>query len=158
VAPALKGADSITQGEQIMKLANVYMARAAMNQLVQAKLSPKVAYRVLKFAKKFEVEFGIVDAQRVALLREVSGAKEGKDAKIEPNTPEMATFVQEFNPILDTDSDMEVCPLKFDVLLEALDAEEGNKLSASDLAILEPLFESDEAASDIKVLDKPDGK
>jgi len=127
-----------------MKLANVYMAKAAMNQLTQAKLSPKVAYRVLKFAKKFEAEFGIVEAQRIALLREISGAKDGEDAKIEPNTPEMATFVQGFNPVLDTDSEMAVCPLKFDALLEALGVEDGNKLSAQDLAALEPLFESDE--------------
>ena len=127
-----------------MKLANVFMAKEAMSQLAQAKLAPKVAYRVLKFAKKFEAEFGIVESQRVAILREVAEVKEGEDAKIEPGTPEMTSFFEKFAPVLDTDCELEACPLKFDALMDALDSEEGNVLSAQDLALLEPLFESDE--------------
>ena len=127
-----------------MKLANVYMARAAMNQLVQAKLSPKVAYRVLKFTRKFDVEFAIIEGQRSKLIRDISGTKEGENASIENGTPEMAEFFKKFAPILDTDCDLELCPLKFDALMDALDSEEGNVLSAQDLALLEPLFESDE--------------
>ena len=127
-----------------MKLANVYMARAAMNQLVQAKLSPKVAYRVLKFTRKFDVEFAIIEGQRSKLIRDISGTKEGENASIENGTPEMAEFFKKFAPILGTDCDLELCPLKFDALMDALDSEEGNVLSAQDLALLEPLFESDE--------------
>jgi len=131
-------------GDRVMKLGNVFAAKSALGRLVALRMPSKVAYRVLKFTRKFDIEFGVVEEQRVKLIREVTGAKEGEDAKIENGTPEMTSFFEKFAPVLDTDCELEACPLKFDALMDALDSEEGNVLSAQDLALLEPLFESDE--------------
>jgi hypothetical protein len=131
-----------------MKLANVFGGNAAVGRLATAKLPPKVAYRVLKFARKFEAEFAIVEKQRIALLRDATGAKENEEISLKPDDPKFAEFVEKFNEVLGMDSDLEVCPLKFDTLIDSLDLEDDNVLSAQDLAVLEPFFESDEKLMD----------
>lgn len=127
-----------------MKLGNVFAAKDALARLAALRMPSKIAYRVLKFTRKFDVEFGVVEQQRSSLIREITGAKEGENASIANDSPDLAKFFEKFGPVLDTDCELEVCPLKFDDLMEALDSEEGNVLSAQDLALLEPLFESDE--------------
>jgi len=127
-----------------MKLANFYAAIGAMNKLAKASLAPKAAYSVLKFMRKFEVEAQIVDKQNDAIIHEICGTKPGEASSVTPGTPEFNTYMEKFSVVLDTDSDLEVCPLKFSALLDALEAEEGNVLSAQDLALMEVFFEADE--------------
>jgi len=127
-----------------MKLGTVFAAKEALVRLVALRMPSKVAYRVLKFSRKFDVEFGVVDEQRQKAIHEATGTKDGEDAAIENGTPEMATFFEKFAPALEVECELALCPLKFSELLDAIDAEEGNSLSAQDLALLEPLFESDE--------------
>jgi hypothetical protein len=127
-----------------MRLANVFGGNAAVGRLATAKLPAKVAYRVLKFARKFEAEFAIVEKQRIALLRDATGAKENEEISLKTDDPKFAEFVEKFNEVLGTESDLALCPLKFEVLLDALESDDGNVLSAQDLAVLEPFFETDE--------------
>ena len=139
-------------GEESMKLANVFAAKDALGRLGESKLPPKVAYRVLKFAKKFESELAIVDKQRNALIMEVSGAKEGESITLDAGTPQFDEFVAKFNEVLMTDSELALCPLKMDALMDALEAVEGNTLSMQDIALLEVFFESNEEAPPLKVV------
>ena len=125
-----------------MKLGIVFTAKDALSRLAALKMPSKVAYRVLKFTRKFDVEFGVVEEQRSKLIREITGVKAGENASIKNGTPEMATFSEKFAPLLDMDCELELCPLKFEALMDAVDSEEGNALSAQDLSLLEPLFES----------------
>jgi|GEM_PF-6651939 len=128
-----------------MKLSSVFMARGALARLATLRLKPsQVAYKVLKFSRKFDSEVSIIERQRTKLIMDITGAKEGENAQIKQGTPEMKDFFEKFAPILDTDCELGLCPLKFGALLDAVDTDEGNALSAQDLALLEPLFESDE--------------
>jgi len=127
-----------------MKLANVFAAHAAVTRLATLKMTPKVAYDVLKFSRQFDAEHLIVEKQRVALVREKSGAGEGGPASVEPGTPEFEAFVAAFNEVLAVESELALCPMTIYALIAALDAAEGNTLSVQDIALLEPLFESDE--------------
>ena len=136
-----------------MKLGNVFAAREALVHLAALKMPSKVAYRVLKFSRKFDAEFGIIEEQRVKIIREITGAKEGEEAKIENGTPEMVSFYEKFAPVLGTDCDLELCPLKFEALMEAIDSEDGNILSVQDLALLEPLFDSEEENPALKIVE-----
>ena len=125
-----------------MKLANVFNARPAMMRLATLKMAPKVAYDVLKFSRRFDAEFEIAEKQRVTLLMEISGAGEGEDITIEPNSPEFDRFAAAFDEVLAVEIDMAVCPMTMDALIAALDASEGNTLSVQDIALLEVLFET----------------
>jgi len=128
-----------------MKLANVFNARPAIVRLATLKMAPRVAYDVLKFSRRFDADFEIVEKQRVSLLMEISGAGEGEDITIEPNSPEFDRFVAAFDEVLAGEIDMAVCPMRMDALIAALDASEGNTLSVQNIALLEVLFESDAA-------------
>ena len=125
-----------------MKLGNVFTAKSAFVRLAGLRMPAKLAYRVLKFTRKFDAEYAIVEEQRQKLIREISGAKEGENASLLAGSPGLTEFFEKFAPVLDTDSDMEPCPLTFDALMDALESEEGNVLSTQDLAVLEPFFES----------------
>jgi len=114
-----------------------------MVRLATLKMAPRVAYDVLKFSRRFDAEFEIIEKQRVALIMEISGAGKGEDVTIEQNSPEFDRFVAAFDEVLSVDSDMAVCPMRMPALIAALDASEGNTLAMQDIAMLEVLFESD---------------
>jgi len=128
-----------------MKLSDVFIAQAAMGRLAILNMVPKVAYAVLKFAQKFDAEFAIVETQRLALIREIAGVKDGEDASLEQGSPGFDKFVVKFKEVLEVDSGLAPCPLKMDALLDAIEDVEGNTLSVQDIAMLEALFESDAA-------------
>ena len=130
--------------KSVMKLGSVYVAHETFKRLAGLKMPPKVAYRLLKFVRKFDAEYEVVEQQRVKLLRDAAKAKEGQDVTLKAGTPEYSEFIAGFNGVLETDSDLELCPIKMNDLLSALDAEQGNVLSAQDLAAVEGFFEADE--------------
>lgn len=101
---------------------------------------PKVAYRLLKYGAKVGAEFDVIGKQRNKLIYEAAGVPEGGEVKIDPGTPQFSKFVQDFNAFLDNESDLKAVDLSMDALIDALDAEKGNALSESDLALLEPFF------------------
>jgi len=132
-----------TQEGTGMKLGNVYGSQATIRKIVGFGLPPKIAYSVLKYSRKFDAEYSVIDQQRVQLIREIAGTKEGEDAKVEPGTPEFVTFAAKFNLIMDTDSDLAPSDMKLSELLSAIELDESNVLSAQDLAVLEVFFTTD---------------
>ena len=122
-----------------MKLKDIFIAKQALGNLASLGMSPKTAYRVLKFARKFDVEYDIVEKQRNSIIEKILSSN--KIEELKKGTPEFVEFVEKFNGVLDMDSELKVCPLKFDELLEAIGAEDENVMSVGDLAVLEVLFE-----------------
>jgi len=110
-------------------------------------MPPKTAYTVLKFTRKVESEYALIEKQRVKLLRDVTGIKEG-DIKLTPGDPEHQKFIEGFNEILNTESDLEPCSIKLCALIDSLNAEQSNVLSARDIAVLETFFQPEEEGHD----------
>jgi hypothetical protein len=123
-----------------MKLVNVYMAKDAMTNLGKMKMTPGLGYKVLKYLRLFDAEFAIIEKQRVAAVHAATGTKEGEEVRIEPDTLPFTEFWRIFSDSLDVDSELAPMAMKLDELIAALDAEKGNVLSATDLAVLEPFF------------------
>lgn len=123
-----------------MKLANVLMAQSAWKRLAGLKMPPAKAYMLLKYAKLVTAELEVIEQQRVKLIHEITGTKEGENISLAPGTPEHAQFVAAYTVALDVDSDLKQCDMKMDELLSTLTTEEGNALSVEDLGNLEPFF------------------
>jgi len=123
-----------------MKLAEIFVARDAWKQLTGLKLSAHTAYRLLKYAKRVTAEYDVIEQQRGKLIRDAAGTKEGEDASLKPGTPEYSAFVADFGAVLDTESDLKPSDMTLDFLLDMIGKEQGNALSAQDLAQLEPFF------------------
>jgi len=124
-----------------MKLKDIFIAKQSLGKLAGLGMAPKTAYRVLKFARKFDIEHEIIEKQRNSIIEKLIEALSDEVTELKRGTPEFEEFVEKFNGVLEMDSELEVCPLKFDELLEAIGAEDKNVMSVGDLAVLEILFE-----------------
>lgn len=124
-----------------MKLVNIFIARDAWQRLAALKLPAHTAYRLLKYVKQVSAESEVIEQQRVKLLRDAAGVKEGEEVNLQPGTPEYTQFVAEFGKVLDTDSDLKPFNMTLMGLLDLIGKEQGNALSAQDLGQLEPFFE-----------------
>lgn len=132
-----------------MKLVDVWNARNAVNTLAQLKKPPKIAYRLLKYSKQFSAEFDVCELARVGFVYEVAGVAPGTpNVSLEPGTPEFAAFVAKFNEFLGAESDLAPLDMGMGALIEALDAEHGNVLSETELALLEPFFQEKQPLAD----------
>ena len=118
---------------QIFRSLNAWIKISAVN------MKPKIAYRVLKYTKKVSAEYEIAEKQRVALIHEITGTKEGEEAKIEPDSPEIDVYIEKFNEIMQTESSLSSIDLELEDVVDAVD-EKDETLSVSDLALLEPFF------------------
>jgi len=127
-----------------MNLGTIYTAREVWSRLVTMRINPRMAYTLLKYLKLFVAEVEIIEKQRIALIHEITNTVEGQEAKIEPNTPEFVDYVNRFNAVLLTDSDLKKCNIPFDDLLKALHSEEGNDFTVQELMALELFFEESE--------------
>lgn len=135
-----------------MKLVDVWNARNAFAVLAQLKKPPKVAYRLMKYSKKFAAEFDICEAERVALVFVVADVEPGTpNINLLPGTDEFAAFQEAFNEFLANDSDLEPVDIGMDALIDALDAEHGNVLSEAELALLVPFFQ-EKKPTDLRVV------
>lgn len=126
-----------------MKLYNVFVAKPILDEVVKLKIAPKLAYRLLKYAKKVLAEWEVAEQQRIALIYEISKAPQGSPASIEPGTPEAAEYGQRFSAVLDVDIELTKSDITMSELMEAIGVSDDNKVSVSDLATLEPLFAED---------------
>ncbi len=124
-----------------LNLVQIFTARESWQRLAALKLPPLLGYRLLKYMKKVLAEIEIIEMQRVKLIRDCAGVKEGMDAELVPGTPGHARFVAEFGTLLNQQSDLEPSNTKFDDLIGAISTD-GNALSVQDLAQLEPFFET----------------
>jgi len=123
-----------------MKLGQIVMARESFQRLSTLKMPPQTAYRLLKYLKLVTAESEVIEKQRINLIRDVSGTKDGEDVNLAPGTQEHARFLSEYIATLETESDLKPLDMKLDDLLAALAAEQGNVLSAADLGQLEAFF------------------
>lgn len=133
-----------------MLLGQLFQSVAAWQKLSAIPLKPKVAYKILKYTRYVSREHEIAEKQRVTLIHEVTGTKEGEDAKIEPGSPEFAEYATKFNEIMATEVKFEQIKLKLEDVVELLD-EKPDALSVSDLALLEPFFQDYEAEKEVSV-------
>ena len=122
-----------------MLLGQIFRSLNAWNKLSAVNMKPKIAYKVLKYAKKVSAEYEIAEKQRVALIHEITGTKEGEEAKIEPDSPEIVVYIEKFNEIMQTESSLSSIDLELEDVVDAVD-EKDETLSVSDLALLEPFF------------------
>lgn len=126
-----------------MLLGQVFQSITAWQKLSAINLRAKLAYKLLKYTALVSAEHAIAEKQRVALIHEVTETKEGEEAKIEPNTPEFAKYVEKFNAVMLTESDLRPLVMDFEEVVNAVD-EKDESLTVSDLAMLEPFFATPE--------------
>lgn len=123
-----------------MLLGQIFQSLEAWRKLSAVNMKPKLAYKLLKYTELVSAEHAIAEKQRVALIHEITDTKEGQDAKIEPNTPELETYVPKYNEIMLMESDLQPLEMDFEEVVDAVD-EKDETLSVSDLAVLKPFFE-----------------
>ncbi len=123
-----------------MLLGQVYQSLPSWKKLASINLRPKLAYRLMKYAKLVEAEHEIAEGQRVLIIRRITEVAKGADASIGANTPEMEEYAREFNEVLATEINLTPADISFGEVIEALD-EKDEVLTVSDLAILEPFFD-----------------
>ncbi len=128
-----------------MLLGEVFRSVAAWQKLSAINMKPKLAYKILKYTKKVSAEHDVAERQRVALVHEITGTKDGEDAKIDPDSPELATYIEKFNEIMATESDLKSLDIVFEEVVNAAEEKDGS-LSVQDLALLEPFFIYSETA------------
>lgn len=138
-----------------MKLITIWNAREAFAKLAQLKKPPKLAYRLMKYGRKFVAEFDACEEQRIKCVYEAAGVEPGTpDTNLLPGTPEFAEFMAKFNEFLDSESDLEPVGVGMDSLIESLDSERGNVLTETDLVLIEPFFQ-EKPPVDLRLVDSP---
>lgn len=124
-----------------MLLGEIFQSIAVWQKLSGINLQARLAYRILKYTKLVSAEYEIAEKQRVALIHEITGTKEGEDAKIEPDTPELQEYVGKFNEIMLMESDLQQLDIDFEEVINSVD-EKGEALTVNDLAMLELFFQT----------------
>jgi len=125
-----------------MKLGHIVMAQESLQRLAALRMPPQAAYRLLKYLKLVNIEQEVIEKQRVKLIHEVSGTKDGDNVNLAPGTPEHAQYLTKYGATLEAESDLKPFDMKMEELLVVLDGEKGNVLSAADIGTLELFFET----------------
>ena len=123
-----------------MLLGQIFQSIGAWQKLSGINLKAKLAYKLLKYTALVSAEHTIAEKQRVALIHEITGTKEGEEAKIEPDSPEIQEYMGKFNEVMLTESTLKQLDMDFEEVINAVDEKE-EALSVSDLAMLAPFFE-----------------
>ena len=138
-----------------MLLVQVFNSREAFSRLSVLKKPPKLAYRLMKYAHKFDAEAAVCENQRAKIVCEIAGVEAGSAEAAAvmflPGSKEYDTWLARFNEFLQTESVIEPVGVSMDALIDGLDAEQGNVLSEADLAAMEPFF-AEKAAPDLKLV------
>ncbi len=127
-----------------MLLGQIWNSMESWRKLSSVAMHPMMAYKVLKYTKLVEAEYAVADKQRVALIHELTGTKDGEDAKLEQDTPEFTTYVKKLNDVLAVESTLKQVKVDFESALKAV-GDKDDVLSVRDLALLEPFFKSDDS-------------
>lgn len=125
-----------------MKMGQIFQSVEAWRKLSSINLKPSIAYAVLKYTKGVQSEFEIADKQRVMLIHDVTGTKEGEEARIEPDSQEFQEYVKRLNEIMLMEVNLPKITFELGTIVEALGDGDG-ALSVADLANLEPFFATD---------------
>jgi len=122
-----------------MLLGQIFQSMPSWRKLSAVNMKPAVAYKILKYTKAVDAEYEVAEKQRVALIHEITGTKEGEQASIEPDSPMMPEYVGKLNEIMSQEVSLQKIDLDFDEVVSVLDGKD-DVLSVSDLAMLEPFF------------------
>ena len=135
-----------------MKLIQIWNAQFAWKNLGQLKKPPKLAYRLMKYGRKWDREQEDINAVRLQILWKSAGAPEGSQVELNAGQPEFDAFMVAFNAAMEMESDIGPVGIDMDALVEGLDSQAGNQISESDLALLEPFFS---VRADLKLVESP---
>jgi hypothetical protein len=144
-----------SEGKRKMKLAQIFVARETWKAFAGLKMPPHTAYRLLKYVKRMDSEFELIESQRQKLIKELLEQKQARltaegieiaeDDKniLKPADPEYMKFAgpEGFGGVLETESDLKPFSMTLSAMLDLAGKEAGNVLSAQDLGLLEPFFE-----------------
>ena len=122
-----------------MLMGQVFNSINAWQKLSGINMKPKLAFKILRYTKLVSAEHEHAEKMRTALIYEVTGAKEGEDVKLEPDTPELAAFIKKFNEVLQTESTLQPLDIDLEDVANAVD-EKDESFTVNDLAMLEPFF------------------
>jgi len=122
-----------------MKLSSLMNASPAIEKLATQELPAKLAYRLLKYAKRIAAECDVIEKRRVAIIHEITETEPGTEARIEAGTEDFGEYARRFGEFLSQDSDLG----KSDVMLSDIVESLGDSavLTVQDLVRLEELFE-----------------
>lgn len=124
-----------------MKCGEVHRSIQAWRKLSSIPLEPLKGLRILRYMKLVTAEYDVIEKQRVAIIRDIAGVKEGEDVYIEPKGIEYPQCVKRINELMNTNAELAQIRMSLDAVAAALDGKE-NVLSVADLAALEPFFQS----------------
>ncbi len=128
-----------------MLLGQIWQSMESWRKLSSVSMHPMMAYKVLKYTKLVEAEYAVADKQRRALIHELTGTKDGEDAKIEQDTPEFMAYVEKFNEVMTVKSSLkQVKGVELEGVVKAV-GDKDDVLSVRDLALLEPFFKSEDS-------------
>lgn len=134
-----------------MKCGQVHQSIESWRKLSGIPLRPQVGLKILRYTKLVMAEYDVIEKQRVAVIREIAGVKEGEDVAIPPDSPKFAKCVERINELMQEDSTLPLLELDLEAVVLALDGKD-NILSVSDLAVLEPFFGPQDEIIDVEVI------
>ena len=127
-----------------MKLAQIWNAQQTLQALLALKKPPKLAYRLMKYWKKVQVEIEACEQLRLKCVYDAAGVEPPAQVNLDPGSPEYASFMEKFQEAMQGESDLEWSGVTMDELIETLGDQVGNTLSENDLQHLEPFFTAPE--------------
>lgn len=127
-----------------MFLGQIFNSISAWQKLAGINMKPKLAYKILKYTKLVTAEAEIVRKQQEAIIREIKG----EVMNIAKDTPEFTAYAAQFDPVLQTESDLPQLDVNFEEVVNGVD-EKGESIAIQDLAFLEPFF-SDYVEPEVK--------
>lgn len=127
-----------------MKLVEIWNAQDAFAMLAALKKPPTLAYRLMKYERKYAAEVAVCEEQRSKCVCEVAGVEHGsseaEQVTLQGGTPEYAKFLALFNEFLNGESDLTPVGMDMEALAAALESQTSNTVSENDLKLLEPFF------------------
>lgn len=112
-----------------MKLKDLYVMLEPLKKLASQQVPIKAAYSLSKTMKVLNLEYEIIDAQRLSLLAKYT-EKDDKDQDVLNKT----MFLQDFNEYLEAETEIQFSPIKMSELGDEV------RLSASEIMALEVLI------------------
>jgi len=143
-----------TVGQTIkVTLGRLFAAKDQWAKLAKIPKSPKIAFKIAKFMRRvLEEHWQIIEEQRNQYIIQFSTSPEseppGVDGKKDPK--KLQAFVETFNEYLGTEIEIKKIDVKFEELIDAMEANKGTVIDELVLMEIEDFFLSEEALPDKK--------
>ncbi len=125
-----------------MNLGEIFNSLSVWEKLASVNMKPSLAYRIMKYMKLVSAEYEIANKQRISLIHEITGTKEGEDAGISPGTPEIEEYSRRYDEIMATESDLEPLGVALEEIVNEVE-DKGEVFSVKDFALLGLFFSSE---------------